>query len=107
MLAESAPLTFCRINTAMLTYPHNHALEILLGTCSCCRNEKQNSKFFFNYDANLTSVITMEFNFIFFFAMLVSLYDVKHRICLHRNVFGLSSEQPKTPGINFKKHSKL
>ena len=34
------------------------------------------SEFFFNYDANLTSVIIMELKFIFFFfAVLVSLYD--------------------------------
>ena len=31
---------------------------------------------FFNYDANLTSVIIMELKFIFFFVMLVSLYDL-------------------------------
>ena len=41
----------------------------------CHRNEKQNSESFFNYNANLTSVIIMELKF-FFFAMLVSLYDV-------------------------------
>ena len=41
----------------------------------CHRNEKQNSESFFNYNANLTSVIIMELK-IFFFAMLVSLYDV-------------------------------
>ena len=29
-------------------------------------NQKQNSESFFNYDANLTSVITMELKFIFF-----------------------------------------
>ena len=48
--------------------------------CSCHGNEKQNSESFFNYDANLTSVITMELKFIYlfiyFFAMLISLYDV-------------------------------
>ena len=76
MLAESAPWTFCQNNTVMLTYSHNHAPGILLWQCSCHRNEKQNSESFFNYDANLTSVITMERKFIFFFVMLVSLYDV-------------------------------
>ena len=63
--------------TVMLTYTHNHAAEILLWRCSYHRNEKQNSKSFFNYDGNLTSVITMELKFIFFFfAMLISLYDI-------------------------------
>ena len=66
MLAESAPWTFCQNNTVMLTYTHNHALGILLWRCCCHGNEKQNSKSFFNYDANLTSVITMELKFIFF-----------------------------------------
>ena len=50
----------------MLTYSHNHAREILLWQCSFHINEKQNSKSFFNYDANLTSVITMKLKFIFF-----------------------------------------
>ena len=49
----------------MLTYSHNHAPGILLWQCSCHRNEKQNFKSFFNYDANLTSVITIELKFIF------------------------------------------
>ena len=49
---------------------------ILLWQCSCDRNEKQKSESFFSYDANLTSVITMELKFIFFIAMLVSLSDV-------------------------------
>ena len=44
--------TFCQNNAVMLTYRHNHAPKILLWKCSCHRNEKQNSKFFFNYDAN-------------------------------------------------------
>ena len=65
MLAESAPWTFCQNNTVMLTYTHNHASGILLWY-----------KSFFKYDANLISVIPMELKFIFFFAMLVSLYDV-------------------------------
>ena len=65
-MAESAPWTFCQNNTVMLTYSHNHAPGILLWQCSCHRNEKQNSESFFNYDANLTSVITMELKFIFF-----------------------------------------
>ena len=56
---------FCQNNTVMLTYRHNHAPKILLGMCSCYRNEKQNSKAFFNYDANLTSLITLELKFIF------------------------------------------
>ena len=43
---------------------------------SCNRNEKQNFKSFFKYNANLTSVITTELKFIFFLAMLVSPYDV-------------------------------
>ena len=43
--------------------------------CSCHRNEKQNSYSFLNYDANLTSVITMELKVLFLYAMLVSLYD--------------------------------
>ena len=43
--------------------------------CSCLKNAKQNS--FFNYDANLTSVITMELKITFFlFLILVSQYDV-------------------------------
>ena len=50
----------------MLTYSHNHAPGILLWQCSCHRNEKQNSESFFNYDANLTSVITLELKFVFF-----------------------------------------
>ena len=66
MLAESVPWTFCQNNTVMLTYSHNHAPGILLWQSCCHRNEKQNSKSFFNYDANLTSVITMELKFIFF-----------------------------------------
>ena len=37
--------------------------------------KKKKFKSFFNYDANLTSVITMELK-LFFFEMLVSLYDV-------------------------------
>ena len=56
---------FCQNNTVMLTYMHNHAPGILLWQCSCHRNEKQNSEPFFNYDANLTSVITMELKFFF------------------------------------------
>ena len=60
----------------MLTYSHNHAPGILLWQCSYHRNEKQNSESFFNYDANLTSAITMELKGVFFFAMLISLYDV-------------------------------
>ena len=47
----------------MLTYTHNHAPGILLWQCFCHRNEKQNSESFFNYDANLTSVITMELKY--------------------------------------------
>ena len=66
MFAESAPWTFYQNNTVILTYPHNHAPEILLWRCSCHRNEKQTFKSFFNYDANLTSVITMELKFNFF-----------------------------------------
>ena len=53
-------------SVVMLIDTHNHALGILLWQCSCHRNEKQNSESFFNYDANLTSVITMELKFIFF-----------------------------------------
>ena len=69
--------TLCQNNTLMLTFTHNHAPGILLWQCPCHRNEKQNSESFFNYDANLTSVITMELKSIFFFfAMWVSLYDV-------------------------------
>ena len=41
---------------------------------SCHRNEKQNSKSFFKYDANLTSMITIGLKF-FFLAMLISPYD--------------------------------
>ena len=48
-------------------YTHNHALGILIWQCPCHRNGKQNSESFFNYDTNLTSVITMELKFIFFF----------------------------------------
>ena len=47
----------------MLTYTDSHAPEIFLWRCSCHRNEKQNSNSFFNYDSNLTSVITTELNF--------------------------------------------
>ena len=58
-------------------YTHNHTPGILLRQRSCHRNGKQNSESFFNYDANVISVITMELRFIFFFfAMLVSLYDL-------------------------------
>ena len=57
---------FCQNNTVILTYTHNHASHTLLWRCSCHRNQKQNSKSFFNYDANLTLVITMELKFIFF-----------------------------------------
>ena len=64
-MAESAPWTFCQNNTVMLTYSHNHAPGILLWQSCCHRNEKQNSKSFFNYDANLTSVNTMELKFFF------------------------------------------
>ena len=61
----------------MLIYTHNHIPGTLLRQYSSYRNEKQNSKSFFNDDANLTLVITMELNFIFFFfVMLVSLYGV-------------------------------
>ena len=55
---------------------HNHAPRFLLCLCSCHRNKKQKSESFFHYDTNLTSVITVELKFIFFFAMLVSLYGV-------------------------------
>ena len=34
--------------------------EGLTAKVFCLRNKKQNSKSFFNYDANLTSVVTME-----------------------------------------------
>ena len=69
--------TLCQNNTLMLTFTHNHAPGILLWQFPCHRNEKQNSESFFNYDANLTSVIIMELKFMFFFfAMLISLYDV-------------------------------
>ena len=47
-------------------YTHNHAPDISVWRCSCHRNEKQTSKFFFNYDANLTSVITVDSSLIFF-----------------------------------------
>ena len=57
---------FVKTNTVMLTYTDNHAPDISLWQCACLRNEKQNSNFFFNYDANLMSVITMELKFIFF-----------------------------------------
>ena len=50
MLPESAPATFCQDDIVMLTYTHNHA---------------ENSESFYNYDANLTSVITIELKFIF------------------------------------------
>ena len=50
----------------MLIYTHNHAPGILLWQCSCHRKEKQNSESFSNYDANVTSVITMELKFIYF-----------------------------------------
>ena len=76
MLAESATWTFCQNNTVMLTYTHNYAPEISLWRCSCLKNEKQNSKSLFNHDANLTSVIIVERKFIYFFSMLLSLYDV-------------------------------
>ena len=46
----------------MLTYTHNHAPGTLLWWCFCHTNEKQNSESFFNYDVNVTSVITMELN---------------------------------------------
>ena len=52
----------------MVTYTHNHAPEILLWQCSCHRNKKNSFKLqksFFNYDANLTSVIAMELKFFF------------------------------------------
>ena len=64
-MAESVPWTFCQSNTVMLTYTHNHAPGILIWKCSCHRNEKQNPESFFSYDANLTSVITMELKFYF------------------------------------------
>ena len=61
---KSASWTFCQNNKVMLTYSHNHALGILLWQCSCHRNEKKkNSESFFNYDANLTSVIAIELKF--------------------------------------------
>ena len=63
MLDGSAARKFCQSNTMMLTYTHNHAPGILLWQCFCQRNEKQNSESFFSYDANLTSVITMELKF--------------------------------------------
>ena len=66
MLGESAPWTFCQNNSVMLTYSHNHTRGILLWQCSCLRNAKQNSESFFNYDPNLTSLITMELKIIFF-----------------------------------------
>ena len=50
---------------------------ILLWQCPCHRNKKQNSEYFFNYDANLTLVITMELKFIFF------LCDVSFSVWLH------------------------
>ena len=75
-MAESAPWTFCKSNTVMLTYSHNHVPGILLWQCFCLRNAKQNSDSFFNYDANLTWVMTTELKIIFFLSMLVSLYDV-------------------------------
>ena len=53
---------------------HNRALGILLWPWFCHRIEKQNSESFLNYDADLTSVITMKLKF-FFFAMLFSLHD--------------------------------
>ena len=59
-MAESAPWVFRQNNIVMLTQSHNHAPGILLWQCSCHRNSKQNSESYFNYDANLTSVITME-----------------------------------------------
>ena len=75
-MVESAPWTSRQSKTVMLTYTHNHAPGILQWQCFCHRNEKQNFKSFFNYDVNLTSVITMELKLIFFFAMLASRYDV-------------------------------
>ena len=69
--------TFCQNNTVMLTYRHNHAPGILLWQCPCHRNKKQNSEYFFNYDVNLTLVITMELKFIFF------LCDVSFSVWLH------------------------
>ena len=65
---------FCQNITVMLTNTHNHTPEMLLWRSSCHRNTKQNSKPFFNCDAYLTSVIIMGLKF--FFAMLVSLYDI-------------------------------
>ena len=59
---------FFQNNTVMVTYTHNHAPEILLWQCSCHRNKKNSFKLqksFFNYDANLTSVIAMELKFLF------------------------------------------
>ena len=67
----------------MLTYTHNHAPGILLWHGSCHRNKNPNSKSFFNYDANLTKVITIELKvFGVFFAMLVSLYCVDLAVAL-------------------------
>ena len=68
-------VNFCQNNTVMLTYRHNHSLGIW--QCFCHRNEKQNSEPFFNYHANLISVIYYGSRvYFFFFAMLVSLYYV-------------------------------
>ena len=75
-MVGSTSWTFGQDNTAMLTNTHNHAHVSLYRRSysdvfthkfqskkywnegSCFKNEKQNSKSFFNYDANLTSVIT-------------------------------------------------
>ena len=65
--------SFCQNNTVMLTYTHNHAAGILLWECSYHRNGKQNSEPFFNFDANLSSVIAMELKFVFFLCV-VGLY---------------------------------
>ena len=83
MLAKSRLWTFYQNNTVMLTYTHNHAPGILLWHGSCHRNKNPNSKSFFNYDANLTKVITIELKvFGVFFTMLVSLYCVDLAVAL-------------------------
>ena len=62
---------FCQNNTVMLTYTHSYSPVTLLWRCSWDSNEKQNCKSFFNYEDYYEAEV-----YFFFFAMLVSPYDV-------------------------------
>ena len=64
----SALAFYLKLESTRITY----APGILLWQCSCYRNENQNPESFFNYDANLTLVITMELKFIFFLSSIGS-----------------------------------